>query len=46
MWWSWTIAGGQILLNDQNPEQLANHLSQRVLQYLNIHAETIGQPLV
>jgi nanoRNase/pAp phosphatase (c-di-AMP/oligoRNAs hydrolase) len=41
-----TVAGSQIILNDQDPEQLANILRQRVLKYLDIPAKSIGQPLV
>ena len=41
-----TVAGGQIILNDQDPEQLANILSHRALEYFNIPADSIGQPLV
>jgi nanoRNase/pAp phosphatase (c-di-AMP/oligoRNAs hydrolase) len=41
-----TIAGGQVPLHGQDPEQLANHLGQEVLQYFNFSAEEGGQPLI
>jgi nanoRNase/pAp phosphatase (c-di-AMP/oligoRNAs hydrolase) len=41
-----TIAGGQVPLHGQDPEQLVHHLSQRALQHLNISAEGVGQPLI
>lgn len=41
-----TIAGGQVPLQGQDPEQLAHHLGQRVLQYLNISAARVGRPLI
>jgi nanoRNase/pAp phosphatase (c-di-AMP/oligoRNAs hydrolase) len=40
------IAGGQVPLHGQDAEQLVNHLGQQALQYLNISAEGMGQPLI
>ena len=41
-----TIAGGQVLIHGQDLEQLASHLRQRALRYLNIQAEGAGRSLV
>jgi nanoRNase/pAp phosphatase (c-di-AMP/oligoRNAs hydrolase) len=45
-----TIAGGQILLqillNGKDPEKLANQLRRRVLQFLDIPVNNLGQPIV
>jgi nanoRNase/pAp phosphatase (c-di-AMP/oligoRNAs hydrolase) len=41
-----TVSGGQIPLDQEQPEQLAAWLSQRVLQYLKIPPETLGKPLL
>jgi nanoRNase/pAp phosphatase (c-di-AMP/oligoRNAs hydrolase) len=41
-----TIAGGQVPLSGQNPDQLADHLGQRVLRYFDISTEGTGQPLI
>jgi nanoRNase/pAp phosphatase (c-di-AMP/oligoRNAs hydrolase) len=41
-----TVSGGQIPLAQEQPEQLAERLSQRVLQYLKIPPETLGKPLL
>jgi nanoRNase/pAp phosphatase (c-di-AMP/oligoRNAs hydrolase) len=40
------IAGGEIPLCGEAPEQLAKHLSQKTLQYLKIPLEDAGQPLI
>lgn len=40
-----TIAGGQIPLAGQNPEQLASRLVQRLLRTLDIAPDTSGDPL-
>lgn len=40
-----TIAGGQIPLDNQNPDELVSFLTQRILQYLNVEPALAGQPL-
>lgn len=41
-----TLAGGQVPLDGQDPEQLANSLRQRALDYLKIPLNLPGEPLV
>jgi nanoRNase/pAp phosphatase (c-di-AMP/oligoRNAs hydrolase) len=41
-----TMAGGQVPLVSNNPEQVALELGQRALEYLNVAAGTTGTPLV
>jgi nanoRNase/pAp phosphatase (c-di-AMP/oligoRNAs hydrolase) len=41
-----TMAGGQILLQGSPPEQLAQQLIRSALQFLHIHPDTPGQPLI
>ena len=41
-----SIAGGQVPLHGQDPEQLAYELSRRAFPYLDIAAEEVGTPLV
>lgn len=41
-----TMAGGQILLKGENPEQMARQLGQRVLEYLKVATDTVGRPLI
>lgn len=40
------MAGGQVPLFDQAPEALADHLTRRVLEFLEIPADTVGVPLM
>jgi nanoRNase/pAp phosphatase (c-di-AMP/oligoRNAs hydrolase) len=41
-----TMAGGQIALKSQEPEQMARQLSQRALEYLKVMPDTAGKPLL
>jgi nanoRNase/pAp phosphatase (c-di-AMP/oligoRNAs hydrolase) len=41
-----TMAGGQISLKGRDPDQVAQQLSQRVLQALQVAPEVTGKPLV
>ena len=41
-----TMAGGQVPLRGQEPEKLADFLSQQALQHLEVAAEAEGQPLI
>lgn len=41
-----TLAGGQVLLNGREPEAVADTLSQRALEYLEIPEDVAGKPLV
>lgn len=41
-----SMAGGQVPLNGEDPETLADYLSQQILAYLNIPAEEEGNPLL
>jgi nanoRNase/pAp phosphatase (c-di-AMP/oligoRNAs hydrolase) len=40
------MAGGQIILHNEDPAQLAQELSRRALGYLNVLPEEKGQPLI
>jgi hypothetical protein len=40
------MAGAQIPLRDEDPEQIASQLSQRALQYLKVSSEVVGRPLI
>jgi nanoRNase/pAp phosphatase (c-di-AMP/oligoRNAs hydrolase) len=40
------MAGGQIVLQNEDPAQLAQELSQRALSYLNVLPEEEGQLLI
>ena len=40
------MAGGQVPLRDREPEQIAQELSQRALQYLDIAPDVVGRTLV
>jgi nanoRNase/pAp phosphatase (c-di-AMP/oligoRNAs hydrolase) len=41
-----TMAGAQIPLRDEDPEQVASQLSRRALQHLKISPEVVGKPLL
>ncbi len=41
-----TMAGGQIPLTDEDPEQLARQLEQHALKHLKVPPEAAGEPLV
>jgi nanoRNase/pAp phosphatase (c-di-AMP/oligoRNAs hydrolase) len=41
-----TLAGGQIPLGDETPEQVARQLGQRALKYLQVGPEAVGEPLI
>lgn len=41
-----TLAGGQVNLDGKDPERVAEQIRQRALDYLDIPADTVGQPLV
>lgn len=41
-----TMAGGQIPLKDEDPEQMARQLGQRVLEYLKVATDMVGRPLI
>jgi nanoRNase/pAp phosphatase (c-di-AMP/oligoRNAs hydrolase) len=40
------LAGGQIPLKGQDPEQLVNHLKQQTLQYFKVSPAEVGKPLI
>jgi nanoRNase/pAp phosphatase (c-di-AMP/oligoRNAs hydrolase) len=40
-----TMAGGQIALRSQEPDQMARQLSQRALEYLKVTPDMAGKPL-
>jgi nanoRNase/pAp phosphatase (c-di-AMP/oligoRNAs hydrolase) len=41
-----TMAGGQVPLQGQDPALVAQHLTQRVLEHLQVDPEQEGQPLI
>jgi nanoRNase/pAp phosphatase (c-di-AMP/oligoRNAs hydrolase) len=41
-----SMAGGQVMLNGEDPKQLADYFSQRALAHLNVSPEEEGQPLL
>jgi nanoRNase/pAp phosphatase (c-di-AMP/oligoRNAs hydrolase) len=41
-----TMAGGNVLLRGQDPEEMAVQLGQRILRYLRIPVEIVGKPLL
>jgi nanoRNase/pAp phosphatase (c-di-AMP/oligoRNAs hydrolase) len=41
-----TMAGGQIPLRGEDPEQMAQQLSRRALQYLEVPSEVVRRPLI
>jgi len=41
-----TLAGGQVPLDGQDPEQLAHSLRRRALNYLKVPLDLPGEPLV
>lgn len=40
------MAGGQVLIQDEDPERVAQELGQRALQFLKVPPETAGKPIV
>lgn len=40
------MAGGQVALQDDSPEELVSHFTRRALEYLNIPSDEPGQPLI
>jgi nanoRNase/pAp phosphatase (c-di-AMP/oligoRNAs hydrolase) len=41
-----TMAGAQIPIRDEDPEQIASQLSRHALQYLKISSEVVGKSLI
>jgi nanoRNase/pAp phosphatase (c-di-AMP/oligoRNAs hydrolase) len=41
-----TMAGGRVLLQGEDPEQVALQLGQRALRYLKVPPERVGKPLI
>jgi nanoRNase/pAp phosphatase (c-di-AMP/oligoRNAs hydrolase) len=41
-----TMAGGQVPLQSEDPEQVARILTQRCLRYLKVPPEMVGKPLI